>query len=168
MLEDLELLYSPLDDIFDSVVRALDDHSDLTGHYSFTPYFSSIIDKIAFPDFEPTIKYPVANCYIENNGVCVIEIAVTGFSKENIEIMREGNVIIVKGKGNTDKDDDLFESNRRYLFRRLAKRNFRVSYKLSDKLNFDKIKTFLENGVLKISIPLKENEKPIVEKIEIK
>jgi HSP20 family protein len=173
MLKDLELLYSPLDDIFDSFSKALFDKVDTIGHYSFMPYitsnnFHSIFDNISFPDYEPTVKYPVANCYIEENGNCILEIAVTGFSKENINITREGNVITIRGEENTDRDGNTKEDKRKYLFRRLAKRNFEVSYKMSDKLDFSKINTSMENGILKISIPMKENEKVVSEKILIK
>lgn len=156
-------LYRPIGDIFDAVEK----HLDTLGQFSFTPtLFSSIFDDIVFPDFQTHVSYPVSNCYIEEDGSCIIEIAVTGFSKEEIDISLKDNVITIEGK----KDKDEKDKKRKYLFRKLSERSFRVSYELSDKLDTEKINTSLENGLLIIEIPMKEIErkKKEVRKITIK
>ena len=170
-MKDLELLYSPIDDIFDSVSKVISNELDSVGHFSFNPYtftlFPSILDQIIFPDYEPKIKYPVANCYIEENGTWVLEIGVSGFSKEDLNIKREGNVIIVEGSHDKNQDENTEKDKKKYLYRKLAKRDFIVAYEMSNKLDFSKINTSLKDGILNISIPLKDQERMMSEKIKI-
>lgn len=152
-------LYSSIDDIFNKFSKELE-----VGHYSFTPYFSHTIwDEIEIPKFECSVSYPVFNCYITEDGTCVLEIACTGFSKDELSINRENNIVTVEGK----KKEGVGENEAKYLFRKLAKRDFQVSYELSNKLDFDSIKIKLENGLLEIKVPLKENEKPIKKELKI-
>ena len=154
MSKDLVPLYSALDSIFNN--------STFDDFFNFHQYpFSSFLDKFKFPDFRSSVSYPKANCYLTENAIH-LEIAVAGFPKEYIEIKREGNDITIKA----NKPEDGKEKG--YIFQELAKRNFVVTYRLSNKFDYSKIATKLENGILYISIPIKEEEKAEIQKIEIK
>ncbi len=111
-----------------------------------------------------TPKYPVSNYYIQKDGTSVIEIACSGFSKDELKIERIGDKLTVIGeKYSTEK-----ENEKKYSYRNIAQRDFKLSYKCSDKMDLDNIDISLDLGILKIVIPMKENEKPKIEQLKIK
>jgi molecular chaperone IbpA len=87
----------------------------------------------------------------------VIEIAVAGFSKEEIDITLEDNKLIVAG--NTKDDGDNF------LFRGIANRAFTRIFALDDQIEIQD--AALINGMLKIALEriIPEHKKP--KKIEV-
>lgn len=158
--KDLVPLYSALDSILNTPT--------FDNFFTFHQFpFSDFLNRVTFPDFKNSVSYPKANCYLTEDSLH-FEIIVAGFSKEDIDINREGNNIIIKADKQRNKEEDKQDEKRGYIFRDLAKRNFTVTYKLSDRFDYSKIDTKLENGILYISIPIKEEEKPKTQKIEIK
>lgn len=71
-------------------------------------------------------NYPPHNIYRSGENDFHIEIAVAGFSPEEIDISLEQNTLKVSGA----KEDPAQEEDRVYLHRGLAQRNFRRSYRL--------------------------------------
>lgn len=114
-----------------------------------------------FPKFDVP-SFPVSNCYLENGDTLIFEIAATGFSREDLKIKVENYRIIIEGK----KTNNQVESQK-YLWHNIAKRDFEICYNVSDKLNLNSMKSKLENGILKILIPFKEDQKPFVKEISI-
>jgi HSP20 family protein len=117
-------------------------------------------------DFKPPLivkpNYPVSNCYVLGDGTSILELAVTGFTKENLTIIREDDNLIIEGKRNKKHDE-----NTKIVWDNIAYRDFKITYKCSAKVDLTKIKSTLENGVLKIIIPLKEESKPVKQVIDI-
>lgn len=90
----------------------------------------------------------------------VIEMAVAGFSKNNINIELANNgKLIISGSTETDKNDN-------YLFKGIADRSFTRSFTLSDTIEIKNAEMI--NGMLKIFLEnmIPESKKP--KKIEIK
>ena len=110
-------------------------------------------------------KYPVTNHYVKKDGTNVLEIGVPGWSKKDITVNIDGDVLTIEGKKEAEKKD---EEEEVYITRKLAKRNFKISYKLSDRLLTTDTKVKMENGILALSIPVKPEEKKEVKQIEIK
>lgn len=90
------------------------------------------------------IGYPPYNIVQSSDVDYAIEIAVAGFTKEDLEInLEEDNVLhIVANK--PEKED------RNYLLRGLASRGFIKKFTLADSVAVDKTK--LENGILYIHL----------------
>ena len=128
------------------------------GHYDFSPYWETIsIPAISTP------SYPVANGYFLSNGDLLLEIAVTGFDKDEISIRREDYNLIIKGE--PTKEDI---SDRKELFHTLAKRKFTLKYSIPSKMDLDEIEVKMDKGVLSIRVPIKEEMKPITKEIKIR
>lgn len=70
--------------------------------------------------------YPPYNIIKENDTEYTIEIAVSGFSRDDIDITTEGNKLFVNGAIKTAKSDI------EYLYRGIGTRNFSHKYTLSD------------------------------------
>jgi len=113
-----------------------------------------------FQNPEPYVKqttngYPLTDIYKEEDGSQVIEMALAGFSKEDILINTEANKITISADGSKLKGQ--FAENRRRIAKRAFKKSF-VDY--HNTLDFGSSNATFENGLLRIQIPLREEVKP--------
>ena len=113
-----------------------------------------------FQNPEPYVKqttngYPLTDIYKEEDGSQVIEMALAGFSKEDILINTEANKITISAEGSKLKGQ--LAENRRRIAKRAFKKSF-VDY--HNTLDFGSSNATFENGLLRIHIPLREEVKP--------
>jgi len=113
-----------------------------------------------FQNPEPYVKqttngYPLTDIYKEEDGSQVIEMALAGFSKEDILINTEANKITISAEGSKLKGQ--LSENRRRIAKRAFKKSF-VDY--HNTLDFGSSNATFENGLLRIQIPLREEVKP--------
>jgi len=113
-----------------------------------------------FQNPEPYVKqttngYPLTDIYKEEDGSQVIEMALAGFSKEDILINTEANKITISADGSKLKGQ--LAENRRRIAKRAFKKSF-VDY--HNTLDFGSSNATFENGLLRILIPLREEVKP--------
>lgn len=104
-------------------------------------------------------NFPPYNIKKVEDNKYVIEMAVAGFGKQDIEITLEKNKLHVKGNTKTDADDA------GYLFKGIADRGFTRQFTLADNIVIDNAE--LMNGMLKIWLDhmIPEEQKP--KKIDI-
>ena len=100
---------------------------DLQKMMGFSVGFDSIFDRFFDMDTTRDSGYPPYNIRKINEAQYVIEIALAGFSKEDIEVeVTEGNLTIrSKEEKETDEDDS-------FVHKGIAKRSFLRSFTLSD------------------------------------
>ncbi len=103
-------------------------------------------------------NYPPYNIRKTGDNTYVIEIAVAGFGKQEIDITLEDNKLIVAGSTKDDGDN--------FLFRGIANRAFTRTFALDDQIEIQD--AALINGMLKIALEriIPEHKKP--KKIEVK
>jgi molecular chaperone IbpA len=135
MFKDLDKFYVGFDDQFQRLAKLHDDMSKNIPNYP--PY---------------NIKKVEDNRY-------VIEVAVAGFSKSELEIEFEDDKLIVRGNS---KDSD---SEYDWLYKGIATRNFTRTFALNDQIEIKGAD--LINGMLKIALEriIPEHKKP--KKIDI-
>jgi len=104
---------------------------------------------------QTTTGYPLTDIYKEEDGSQVIEMALAGFSKEDILINTEANKITISADGSKLKGQ--LAENRRRIAKRAFKKSF-VDY--HNTLDFGSSNATFENGLLRIQIPLREEVKP--------
>lgn len=105
-------------------------------------------------------NYPPYNIKKTGDNTYVIELAVAGFAKQDIEIeLAEGKMVI---KGNVKSDD----SNDNFLFKGIAARNFQRVFALDDQVEVKDAEML--NGMLQVFLEriIPEHKKP--KKIEVK
>lgn len=88
------------------------------------------------------VSYPPYNIKQVKENKYVIEMAVAGFGKSDIEVTLEGNKLIVKGNAQDNDEQDNF------IFKGIANRNFTREFKINDKIEIENAE--LTNGMLKI------------------
>ena len=105
-------------------------------------------------------NYPPYNIKKIGDSTYVIELAVAGFAKQDIEIELADGKMIVKGNVTTDEDDSNF------LFKGIAARNFTRTFALDDQIEIKNAEMF--NGMLQVFLEriIPEHKKP--KKIEVK
>lgn len=109
------------------------------------------------PVLESKLPHPV-DIYERENGLG-IDIACTGISKKDIEILIEGNIIRVNY--NKPDEEDLGE----FIYRGIAKRSFNLGWKIDSKFDLDKASAEFKNGLLKVVIPFAKGSEPKTLKI---
>ena len=106
-------------------------------------------------------NYPPYNIKKIDDNKYVIEMAVAGFAKSDIEVTMEDGKLIIEGKAHDDDKD-----NSQYLFQGLANRAFKRSFALSDHIEIDNAEYI--NGILKVALERIIPESKKARSIEVK
>ena len=140
----------------------------------FDAMFDSVIQR-AFPSFSQDIgleffeknSYPKVDA-IDHNDKITIEAEIPGLGKDEVSVDLEKDILTISGSRNSHTPDGklncLPESARpsvRYIRKELKRSSFKRSFKLAPEIvESSKIKADFNNGILLITIPKKEPEKP--------
>ena len=134
-------------------------------HKSFDPFtigFDDVIDKLQamHTDMAKTVPgYPPYNIRQVKDNKYVIEMAVAGFAKSDIEVTLEGDKLVIKG---TSKDN---ETEGSYIFKGIADRAFTRQFTLADTVVVKNAE--MANGLLKIFLERFIPEEKKAKKIDI-
>lgn len=103
-------------------------------------------------------NYPPYNIRKVEDNKYVIELAIAGFSTQDIEITLEDNKLNISGKAQDDSDN--------FLFKGIANRAFTRSFSIDDNIEIND--AAMLNGMLRIALEriIPEHKKP--KKIEVK
>jgi len=128
--------------------------SDLEKALGITVGFDSLFDRL-FEDVERngnSTGFPPYNIRKDDEELYTIEMAVAGFSKEDLEAELKDGVLTVRSKPDQDEGE--------YLHRGIAKRSFSRSFTLSDDMIIQGAD--LVNGMLIINLErvIPEEKKP--------
>lgn len=96
-----------------------------------------------------TDSFPPINIYKDGN-TTVIEAAVAGFTKQGLDVITEGNQLIISGVR------DSAPTERKYIHRGIASREFKKIFTLSADMVVKEAD--LENGLLIVKIESKQPE----------
>ena len=102
-------------------------------------------------------NYPPYNVVKVDEEHFAVELAVAGFSKKDISITKEKNVLIIEGKIEDESKD--------FVHKGLASRAFKRSWTLSDDIVIEGAE--LKDGILSVSLEkvVPEEDKPVEIKI---
>jgi HSP20 family molecular chaperone IbpA len=163
--------YVDLGTIFDEIFGAARDFSDeLRENFDqFGPGHSGRFDRRGpfgprpfdeNTDFYPNYSYPPMNAYMTGDRSLVFEFALAGFSEKDISLSFQGDYMLFSaaiGEGPAGEENALGE-NIRYFKRRLKLKDIEKQkyYVPMDKYAQDKVKAVFKNGILRVSIPPKD------------
>ena len=112
------------------------------------------------PAAQTKIPHPLDIYYTEEG--LFFEVACTGLSKEDVDIRIEGQEINISYQ-KPKEDEKLHEG---YIYNGLSRKSFKFGYKIAPKYDLSQTEAALENGLLKIQVPVAEQSKPKVLKIK--
>lgn len=104
-------------------------------------------------------NWPPYNIKQVKDNKYVIEMAVAGFAKQDIEVTLEGNKLVIKGEA---KDSD----TENYLWKGIANRAFQRTFTLNDAIEIKDAE--IANGMLKVWLQSMYQAQENIKKITIK
>ena len=108
-----------------------------------------------FRDLESENFYPIPSANVsEGKESFKIELAIAGYTKEQIGIQFQDNLLIVKGSVEVESNED-----EKYLTREFGLKSFIRRFSIPKSVDTDLISAVFLNGILSISIPKKEEMK---------
>ena len=141
------------------VNTALTDPFDRVKTYSIG--FDRMFDRLFDEGSVVTTNYPPYNIVKVDDSNYIIEIAIAGFSKDEVEVETKENTLTIKSQSRPEGDDD-----KEYLHKGISNRAFTRAFTLSDDVVV-KGATF-ENGLLNVELEriIPEEKKPRLIKIK--
>ena len=129
----------------------------LLGRTVFDDVFDNFFNNVDLPALQrrSTSGYPVADIFKDGEGNTVMEFALAGFSRSelNVDVQPERRSITVSA---TSSDSE--EANNR----RIARRNFQKTYvNYDDNLDLSRAEARFENGLLSITVPSRPEVQPL-------
>ncbi len=129
----------------------------LLGRTVFDDVFDNFFNNVDLPALQrrSTSGYPVADIFKDGEGNTVMEFALAGFSRSelNVDVQPERRSITVSA---TSGDSE--EANNR----RIARRNFQKTYvNYDDNLDLSRAEARFENGLLSITVPSRPEVQPL-------
>lgn len=100
---------------------------------------------------------------IEQDGNLIVKASLPGLTQDQIEINIEENILTITGEHTTET-----ETNEEKIYRReIATGKFTRSLRLSDDIDYENAQASFANGIVTITFPLFEEEKPKTHRINI-
>ena len=144
---DRDSFLTPFDKMFDQIVEAS---------------FPDVTRSVGVKPFQGT-AYPKVNVYEYDDKIGIVA-EIPGLKKDQLNIEVEDGVLTISG----DKHGITEEDGAKILRRELKSSSFKRSFQLGELLNGEKVKANFNDGILSISIPKVEPEKPQKTFIKIK
>ena len=142
--------YMDLGDVFDEIFDAAQEfNNEFDRNFNFG---NRSFDENT--DFYPNYSYPPMNALMTEDMSLVFEFALAGFDEKDINLSFLGDYMIFSA----DMANSGEEDNVRYFKRRLKLRNIEKQkyYVPLDKYAQDKVKAVYKNGILRVTIPPKD------------
>jgi HSP20 family protein len=106
------------------------------------------------------VNIPTTDVYTKDNSL-VVEAHLPNFEQKDVNIQVDGNALVVSAERHEKEED----KGKKYVVRESSSSFYR-RVSLPERANTDKIEAHLDDGVLKVSVPLTPLPEP--KKIEVK
>ena len=109
-------------------------------------------------DFYPYYSYPPMNIFLTKDKSLVFEIALAGFEEKDIDLQFKGDYLIfsVKAPKVSEEEEGIQYFKRRLKLKSIEEQRYYVP---EDKFDRDKVEARFKDGLLRVTIPAREEEK---------
>ena len=136
---DRDTFLTPFDKMFDSMVES---------------QFPDIVKSVGVKPYQGS-AYPKVNVYEYDDKIGIVA-EIPGLNKKQLNVDVEDGVLTISG----DKHSTFEEDGAKVIRRELKQSSFKRSFELGEQLDGDNIAANFKDGVLSVSIPKVEPEKP--------
>jgi len=143
---DRDSFLTPFDKMFDQMIET---------------QFPNVVQQVGVKPYQGT-AYPKVNVYEYDDKIGLVA-EIPGLKKKQLNIDVEDGVLTISG----DKHNILNEADAKILRRELKQSSFKRSFELGELLDGDNISASFTDGILSISIPKLEPEKPKKKSVKI-
>ncbi len=136
-----------------------------------TAWFPSILEdfftenRLDVPNYE-NFSIPAVNIQ-ENLTNFVIELAAPGFKKENFAIEVEDNMLRISTEVSTEAAKESLDNSSKFTLKEFNYGNFKRAFNLPDTVTVEEISAKYEDGILRLALPKKKEEKALKKMVEI-
>jgi len=111
-----------------------------------------------------TMNVPAVNI-TEHKDEYLVSLAAPGLKKDDFKIAIDGNMLTIS----SEKEEKKEEKDQKFTRKEYSYSSFSRSFTLPEEINKEKIDARYEDGVLKLSLPRKEEaKKPLAKQIAVK
>ena len=143
---DRDSFLTPFDKMFDQMIET---------------HFPNVVQQVGVKPYQGT-AYPKVNVYEYDDKIGLVA-EIPGLKKKQLNIEVEDGVLTISG----DKHNIWEEAEAKILRRELKQSSFKRSFELGELLDGDNISANFTDGILSISIPKLEPEKPKKKSVKI-
>ena len=143
---DRDSFLTPFDKMFDQMIQT---------------QFPNVVQQVVVKPYQGT-AYPKVNVYEYDDKIGLIA-EIPGLKKKQLNIEVEDSVLTISG----DKHNVWDDAKAKILRRELKQSSFKRSFELGELLDGDNISASFTDGILSISIPKLEPEKPKKKSVKI-
>ena len=136
---DRDSFLTPFDKMFDQIVEAS---------------FPDVTKSVGVKPFQGT-AYPKVNVYEYEDKIGIVA-EIPGLNKKQLNVEVEEGVLTISG----DKHSTFNDDGAKVIRRELKQSSFKRSFELGELLNGEDISASFKDGILSVSIPKTEPEKP--------
>ena len=136
---DRDTFLTPFDKMFDSMVES---------------QFPEVVKQVGVKPYQGS-AYPKVNVYEYEDKVGIVA-EIPGLNKKQLDVEVEDGVLTISG----DKHSTFEDEGAKVLRRELKQSSFKRSFELGEQLDGENIDANFKDGVLSVSIPKIEPEKP--------
>jgi len=111
---------------------------------------------------EDVLHFPPVNI-VEKENSYGVELSVPGFEKSDFTVKLDGNILTIS----TEKKEENNETTNKMIRKEFSYKAFKRSFTLDEKIDAENISAKYENGILKLELPKKENQKSPAKDINI-
>lgn len=123
-------------------------------------------NKIDVPNKFKTFSIPAVNIS-ENLINFAVELAAPGLKKEDFSIEIDEETLTVSVKQASEAEEKEENNDSQYQRREFNYREFKRSFKMPENVKSEDVKATYTDGILKITLPKKEEEKALKRMVEI-
>ncbi|MBF9018519.1 MULTISPECIES: Hsp20/alpha crystallin family protein [unclassified Oceanispirochaeta] len=105
-------------------------------------------------DLQGMKKYPAPCDILQNKESVVLHLEMPGVTKETLDINIDNDLLIIDGK----KEKVHFKGN--YLLNEIRHGDFHQEYTIDNTIDRNNINAVIKNGVVTLTLGVKESEKP--------
>ena len=106
--------------------------------------------------------YPAACDIWEKDGNVICKMEMPGVSKENLDVKIDGDKLFIHGKKNSSPEDSVFR------LREIRNGDYYHEFTLDETIDRNKVDASIKNGVVTITLGVRESEKPRKIAVEVK
>ena len=136
---DRDTFLTPFDKMFDAMVES---------------QFPEVVKQVGVKPYQGS-AYPKVNVYEYDDKIGIVA-EIPGLNKKQLNVDVEDGVLTISG----DKHSTFEEDGAKVIRRELKQSSFKRSFELGELLDGDNIDASFKDGVLSVSIPKMEPEKP--------
>ncbi len=136
---DRDTFLTPFDKMFDAMVES---------------QFPEVVKSVGVKPYQGS-AYPKVNVYEYEDKIGIVA-EIPGLNKKQLNVDVEDGVLTISG----DKHSTFEEDGAKVIRRELKQSSFKRSFELGEQLDGDNIAANFKDGVLSVSIPKIEPEKP--------